>query len=642
MRRDFRDAYNRELALLKERSRDFAADYPGIADRLGGLLDENLDPAIQGLLEGAAFLAARVQENIDDQFKTFTHELLEQIFPDGTAPTASAMLVRATPPWADDALNEGMTLPAGEILEARYKDADKRVACRYTLSEPLTIWPVALTEAKYHSSPGPVGALGQDVTKGCKAGLVLNLARFDKAGKTTEAEPFSSLPMDELKVNFVGEYALMATLYEQVLCDTLRVSIRWLDKNGDARFANLPPHAIEQIGFDEDYPLYPQDERLFPGFSTLRDVFVFPRKILGFRLKGLREILSRIDRTDLKIVFELDASNTQLATRLELSDFALHCAPAVNLFPDYSNSVRLDRRRHAYVVQPDSSPVTHYEIHRLLDVWAHYPGHRDKVRVQPLYAMSEGDTAPRDTLYYTIERRPRRLTDKERRFGGTRYRYRGTETFITLYEPPDLDPAQRLSIRVLCSNRHLPEYLPIAGGEDDFYSIEDRTVRFTCVGGPTPPRESMTEVESHGAHRLTSGETYWRLISFLALNHRGLQNRGDGSGAAALRECLRLFATLSDNVQEAQIEAVKEITTRPITRTIARSDGYHPARGLEVKITFDEDGFEGANVMVLAAAIDRFLADYSAVNSFTQLVVATRQRGIIKTFPPRLGSGPLL
>ena len=98
MKKAFRDAYNRELALLYERSAEFAAEYPGIADRLGGLLRDNTDPAVAGLLEGTAFLAARVQLKLDEEFRTFTTELLEQIFPDALAPTPSVMLVQAQPP----------------------------------------------------------------------------------------------------------------------------------------------------------------------------------------------------------------------------------------------------------------------------------------------------------------------------------------------------------------------------------------------------------------------------------------------------------------------------------------------------------------------------------------------------------------
>ena len=38
--------------------------------------------------------------------------------------------------------------------------------------------------------------------------------------------------------------------------------------------------------------------------------------------------------------------------------------------------------------------------------------------------------------YYTARRKPRRLTETERR-AGLRHDYRGTETFISVYEPPE-------------------------------------------------------------------------------------------------------------------------------------------------------------------------------------------------------------
>ena len=56
MNREFLKFYNQELAILREQAAEFARDYPGVAERLGGLLEDNLDPTIGGLLDGAAFL----------------------------------------------------------------------------------------------------------------------------------------------------------------------------------------------------------------------------------------------------------------------------------------------------------------------------------------------------------------------------------------------------------------------------------------------------------------------------------------------------------------------------------------------------------------------------------------------------------
>ena len=86
MNRDFLDLYQLELKQLYEKSRQFADEYPGVARRLGGLIEDKMDPGIAGLLEGAAFMAARVQLKIKSEFPEFTSALLDQLVPDYLAP----------------------------------------------------------------------------------------------------------------------------------------------------------------------------------------------------------------------------------------------------------------------------------------------------------------------------------------------------------------------------------------------------------------------------------------------------------------------------------------------------------------------------------------------------------------------------
>src|ERR1700750_2804722 len=121
MDREFLDLYNRELLLLHEQAREFADEYPGIAERLGGLVAERTDPMIAGLLEGAAFLAARVQLKLKHEFPEFTHNLLEQLIPKYLAPTPSMMLVKANPVFGDPALREGRRIARGSYLDATYR-----------------------------------------------------------------------------------------------------------------------------------------------------------------------------------------------------------------------------------------------------------------------------------------------------------------------------------------------------------------------------------------------------------------------------------------------------------------------------------------------------------------------------------------
>src|SRR3954468_12004242 len=94
MNREFLDLYNTELQLLNEQARQFAEEYPGVAERLGGILEDRVDPLVGVLLEGAAFLAARVQLKLKHEFPEFTENLLEQLVPHYLAPTPSMMLVK--------------------------------------------------------------------------------------------------------------------------------------------------------------------------------------------------------------------------------------------------------------------------------------------------------------------------------------------------------------------------------------------------------------------------------------------------------------------------------------------------------------------------------------------------------------------
>ena len=61
------------------------------------------------------------------------------------------------------------------------------------------------------------------------------------------------------------------------------------------------------------------------------------------------------------------------------------------------------------------------------------------------------------------------------------------------------------------------------------------------------------------------------------------------------------------------------------------------ARGLEVTVTMDEINFEGTGVFLLGAVLERFFAKYVSINSFTETVVRTIERGEVMRWPARAG-----
>src|SRR3954471_12485795 len=175
MDREFLDLYNRELQLLYEQAGEFAEEYPGIAERLGALVAERTDPMITGLLEGAAFLAARVQLKLKHELPEFTSNLLEQLVPNYLAPTPSAMLVAAGSPYADPALRDGKKIARGAYFDATYRERERSLACRFRLCRDIVLWPFDVTGAEYFSTAGTLQALGIPIGSDVIAGLRLSL-----------------------------------------------------------------------------------------------------------------------------------------------------------------------------------------------------------------------------------------------------------------------------------------------------------------------------------------------------------------------------------------------------------------------------------------------------------------------------------
>jgi type VI secretion system protein ImpG len=453
----------------------------------------------------------------------------------------------------------------------------------------------------------------------------------------------NDITADTLPIHFSGQLSDMVALYEQLIGNVARITIRYLDRHGDPVFLRCPADMIRQIGF-EDPGLYPEDDRMFRGFRMLRDFYTLPQMFLGVRLTGLKRLLRQIPSHAFDLMVEFDRVQPKLAPVIGVDNFRLYSAPALNLFEERCSRVRPDPKHNEFIVVPDSTPAVNYEIHAITDVAAHYPAVKKKVPVFRLYSLPSGDVRPRDALFYTTRTRPRRMTEKERRFGfgGD---YMGTETFMSLYEPAGLDDqdrAQRLSVTALCSNRHLVPQLPIGQSEVDFRLIDKTEIGLACIAGPTLPRPSIADMDRNDPRTGHHGEVMWRLVNMLSFNPKGLMDRHKEDPAGGLREILSLFTSGGDAVTDRQLRGITGIANRPITRSLHREGGFHAARGTEITLTLDERAFEGSGVLLLGAVLDRFFADYTYINSFTETVITSEQRGEIMRFPPRSGTGPLL
>ena len=177
----------------------------------------------------------------------------------------------------------------------------------------------------------------------------------------------------------------------------------------------------------------------------------------------------------------------------------------------------------------------------------------------------------------------------------------------------------------MCTNRDLPLLLALGQGGNDF-DVRGRlpctVVR--CIAGPSMPRATLVD-----------DDTAWRLISHLSLNYLSLCQ--EAGGAEAVREMLALYAQLGDPVLHRQVEGLRGISAVPVTRALSGTGPRSFARGLEVQLQCDEQPFSGHGVFTLASVLSAFFAKHASINSFTETVLSTRERGEVYRWPTTAG-----
>lgn len=648
MNREFLELYNRELGILKEDARQFAAEFPGVAERLGGLLDNNTDPMISGLLEGAAYLASRVQLKLKHEYAEFTGNLLDQLVPDYLAPVASAALLQITPPFGDPNLKDGVRIAAGAHADARFVEKERRIACRYRLASEIMLWPIEISQADFLTGAAALQSLGIEAGAEAQSGLRISLFRRSAADRQTEpAEAeipkkpeswFANCRTDQLRFHIVCAEGDAVRLYEKLMARKAGVYIRHLDDLGDPVVTPLPVTCLQPIGFTDEEQLFPSDRRIFKGFDALREYFVLPSKFLGFKLTGLGAIMPRLKTNRCEIIVAFNQADPRLGTVVKADTLAMYAAPASNLFEMQLARVQLKDRDHEYHIVTDRSRHLDFEAHRITSVYAHLTGTGAKVEAFPLYAAPPLGVSDTNTIFYSLRRKPRRRSQEERRHGQPT-QYVGSDMFITLTNHRDRsDDANvaELSIRALTSNRHLTEHLPVGKGGADFILEDKTTLKVNCIAGPTAPRDSIaTDTETQGGTH--SGTSAWRLISMLSLNHLGLTGVGTADSAASLREVLSLFSNPADATHERRIQGIVAVDTKPINRRVRQQNGAGVVRGLEVTLTMDEKHFEGSGAILLGAVVEHFLAEYVGLNTVIETVVRSTERGEIMRWSARLG-----
>jgi type VI secretion system protein ImpG len=615
--------YNDELRHLREMGAEFAEAHPKIAARLGMERLEVTDPYVERLIEGFAFLAARVQLKIDAEFPRFTQRLLEIVYPQFLAPTPSMLIAALKPQLGDPALLTGASVPRGTVLTSRAgKGGD--TLCEFRTAHDVTLWPVELTHAEYftHAADLPIASLPE--WRRYRAGLKLRL-------KAAPGLDFTRIRMEDLRLHLTGVDDIAHRLHELICGHALGVLVQ--GRGNGAAWEALDRDAVEPVGFDDDEALLPAGLQGFGGYRLLQEYFAFPPRFLFFDVLGAGSAMQRVGGSEVEVVLLFTRADTVLQQAVDAGCFALHCVPAINLLEKRCDRIQVTPGTPDFHVVPDRTRPLDYEVHTLLDVQGYGVGVDSQWRFLPFYTAFH--TEPHShSAYYAVQRELRVMSAAQQRHG-PRSSYLGSEVFITVtdaHEAPFADDLRQIGVRALCTNRDLPILMPVGqAGGDLTLASPGPVASIAVIRGPSRPLSALRE-----------DNLAWKLINQLSLNQLSLLDTDAEQGAAALRQILRLYASTGDAVGQRQIDGVRSVQIKPVVRRLPMAGPITFGRGVALDVEVDDLAFEGGGAFLLGCVLERFFARHVSINGFTQTRVHSAARGDILVGEPRTGTRPLL
>jgi type VI secretion system protein ImpG len=585
--------YERELSMLRRAGAEFASRYPKLAGSLQIHGETCADPHIERLLQGAAFLNARVAKLLDDGYANFTEALLGMLYPHLLRPIPSCSIARIDFGGAKAGqVTAVSTLPRGTALKSLGRSA---VTCRFRTAYDVTIAPLAITDVAfepYIQTPSTL-ALPPD------AGSAIRIT----IASTAPNRPLAALELQTVRVFLDAEASLRA-----LLRDLLFMRARCACVEAGSKWHMLACVPIQPVGFADDEALLPAAPSEHSAYRLLSEYFAFPEKFdfIDLDLAALlHDAPAGATRATLRIALadvRADDASARMLRTLSPDNLVLGCTPVINLFPQAATPIRITHRSSSYPLAPDELPGHACDIYSVdtVHLLRKTPEGSVVTEFVPYYALRHGGEDRRSGHYWRIQR------DEELAAIGA-----GHDTSLTLvdrdFSPHDVEDGTA-SIGLTCTNRNVPHAMAYGRAAGDL-ATEATTLPIRLLRRPTL------------SYRQSTGNQHqWGLIAHLALNHRALTHD-------SVKALLRLYAQQDSTVAQRQIDGITALEHRPATAWVRQEHGSAYLRGVEVRVTLDEEAYAGTGIHAFAQLLDHLLGLHVHLNSFTQLVVLSEPGG---------------
>lgn len=603
--------FEKELAFIRQLGTEFSKEQPKIAGRLGVNTDTIEDPHVSRLIESFAYLNARIQHKLDDDLPEISDSLLNVLFPHYQRPIPSMTIVKFTPD--EEQLDSLYTVPQNIMLET---DLFKGERCHFTTVYPTDLIPANVVDANIIGRPFITPGSGS--AKGAQCVLKIALETF------SNEITFSELNLDKIRFHLKGQTQHIHPLYELLLSNCINVVAA--TSENDTAPIYLGKDCIKAVGFDKDDGILPYPDASFSGYQILTEYFVFPEKFMFIDFTNIKDKFLDADVTQLIFYVYLDSADIELEHNINKETFLTGCTPAINLFKQKAEPIKLDHTQQEYQVIPDMRRPSGFEVYSIDNVTATNSSGEHQV-VHPLYGLTHEHQESDSHSFWFGSRRNAKMNDYNRDDA--------TDMFISpvdLHFNPDNADERVLIVDTTCSNRNQAAKLPFNNEQPKLQTVDSSPPcsNIRCITKPTST-----------IHPPLRDQARWRLLSHLNLNHLSITGRDNAT--ESLKEILRLYNFTESAVSRAVVSSISSVNAHAISAPLNIDGRATLCRGIEIEIILDDTQLAGSSRYLFASVLEHFFGVYCSINSFTRVLVKLKNKeGYLKKCPPRSGEKVLL
>lgn len=346
--------YNEELRHLRESGARFAKEHPQVAGQLGLHPDAVTDPFVERLLEGVAFLSARVHARLDHDCAEFAQQALHGLSPLYMSATPSISCFAFHPDFESPEAFTGRTIDRGSVVQAFIGERTQPI--QFTTAREVTLLPLRLSSAQCSRNITNVPRALE--TQLASAQGIVRL-RFEMEGTTRIADLRGATPLKPINLCIAGDLPNAYALHRTLLADTGS----WFALfNDDNVFTELPRHALRMTGLEDEQSLLPQHEGGMHGLRLLREYFAQPERYLGLDMDVLTRLAAfRPNARSFELIFSLKRLPASLIGNVDRTQLRLFATPVINLYQRRLDPVPYDASKTEQWVPVDRMrPQAHY------------------------------------------------------------------------------------------------------------------------------------------------------------------------------------------------------------------------------------------------------------------------------------------